>query len=215
MTAWGGFAADYLRLRRQLGARLDWPEHLLGELCAELDASGTDALTVADAIAWCSVLPAGVTIAPQFRASTRMRTVRGFATYMHALNPIHEVPPSGIFPDRAHRSTPYIYTATGIAAVIRAAATQSGDMRIRTFPVIFALLAATGLRIGEAIALDRDTADLNEGVLLISRGKTEIPTWCPFIRVSPPLSNAMPSGATSATWVITVRRSSPIRAANG
>ena len=180
MTAWADFAADYLRLRRQLGADLDWPEHLLGQFCAQLDATGCEVLAVTDAIAWCSALPAGVTIAPPSRASGRMGTVRGFATYIHALNPSHEVPPPGIFPYRAHRSAPYIYTATEIAAVIRAAATQSGDMRVHIFPVVFALLAATGMRIGEAIALDRDTVDLDDGVLLISRGKGGDPRLVPL-----------------------------------
>lgn len=180
MTAWADFAADYLRLRRQLGADLHWPEHLLGQFCAQLDAAGCEVLTVTDAIAWCSALPAGVTIAPPSRASSRMRTVRGFAIYMHSLNPSHEVPPPGIFPYRAHRSAPHIYTATEIAAVIRAAATQAGDLRVHTFPVVFALLAATGMRIGEALALDRDTVDLDDGVLLISRGKGGDPRLVPL-----------------------------------
>lgn len=95
MIAWGELAADYLRLRRQLGADLDWPEHLLGQFCAQLNAAGREVLTVTDAIAWCGVLLEGVTTAPPSRASTRMRTVRGFATYLHALNPAHEAPPRG------------------------------------------------------------------------------------------------------------------------
>jgi integrase/recombinase XerD len=109
MTVWTEFAADYIRLRRQLGADLRWPEHLLGQFCAELDAAGCKVLTVDVAIAWCSVLPEGVTVAPLTRATTRMRTVRGFATYLHALNPAHEVPPPGMFPYRAHPAYPHIY----------------------------------------------------------------------------------------------------------
>lgn len=180
MTVWTEFAADYIRLRRQLGADLHWPEHLLGQFCAELDAAGCKVLTVDVAIAWCSVLPEGVTVAPLTRATTRMRTVRGFATYLHALNPAHEVPPPGMFPCRAHRADPHIYSVAEISAVIRAAATQTGELRVNTFPVIFALLAATGMRVGEVIALDRDAVDLKDGVLFIRRGKSGDPRLVPL-----------------------------------
>ena len=44
----------------------------------------------------------------------------------------------------------------------------------------FALLAATGPRVGEALALDRDSADLDAGVLLISRGKGRDPRLLPL-----------------------------------
>lgn len=180
MTAWTDFASDYIRLRRQLGADLRWPEYLLGQLCAELDASGCEVLTLDVAIAWCSILPEGVSGAPRTRAATRMTTIRGFATYLHALNPAHEVPPPGMFPYRAHRAHPHIYSDAEISAVIRAAATQVGELRVHTFPVIFALLAATGMRIGEVIALDRDAVDLNDGVLFIHRGKNGDPRLVPL-----------------------------------
>src|SRR5660398_107769 len=54
------------------------------------------------------------------------------------------------------------------------------QMRVHIFPVVFALLAATGMRIGEALALDRDTVDLDDGVLLISRGKGGDPRLVPL-----------------------------------
>lgn len=180
MTGWSDNVADYLRLRRQLGARLDWHEHLLQQFAAHLLACGIQAITVTEAIEWCSLLPAGVAAAPVSRASTRMSVVRGFAAYMHALDPVHEVPPRGIFAGPLHRRTPYIYTATEITAVIHAAMTLKPSSRAHTYPVLFALLAATGLRIGEALGLDRATADLNAGVLLISRGKGRDPRLVPL-----------------------------------
>ena len=180
MTGWGDNVADYLRLRRQLGASLIWHEHLLGQFANHLVASGIEAITVIEAIAWCSLLPAGVTTAPVTRASTRMTAVRGFAAYMHAVSPVHEVPPPGIFACPVHRPTPYIYTAAEITAVIQAAGTLAGGTRAHTYPVLFALLATTGLRVGEALALDRDTTDLDTGVLLIRRGKGRDPRLVPL-----------------------------------
>ena len=79
-----------------------------------------------------------------------------------------------------HRQAPYIYCSAEITAVIRAAASLEGGSRAQTYPVLFALLAATGLRVGEALALDRDGADLDAGVLLISRGKGRDPRLVPL-----------------------------------
>lgn len=180
MTGWSENVADYLRLRRQLGARLHWHEHLLEQFAAHLLAGEVQVITVTEAIHWCSLLPAGVGTAPATRATTRMSAVRGFATYMHALDPVHEVPPGGIFAAPRHRRTPYIYTAAEITAVIHAAKTLKPENRAGTYPVLFALLAATGLRIGEALALDRDTTDLDAGLLLISKGKGRDPRLVPL-----------------------------------
>ncbi|MCZ2404760.1 tyrosine-type recombinase/integrase [Paenarthrobacter sp. Z7-10] len=176
---WDENVTDYLRLRRQLGARLAWSEHLLHQFATHLTAVGVEIITVTEAINWCSSLPEGVATRPLTRASRRMTAVRGLAVYMHALNPIHEVPPRGVFAGPTHRQAPYIYTSAEITAVIRAAALEGGS-RAQTYPVLFALLAATGLRVGEALALDRDTTDLDAGVLLISRGKGRDPRLVPL-----------------------------------
>ncbi len=168
---WTEDVDDYIRLRRQLGARLHWPKHLLHQFATHLTNASITAITITDAIAWSSVLPAGVTIPPATRASNRMTAVRGFADYMHALDPIHQVPPRGIFSDPLHRTNPYIYCRAEITAVIQAATALKGGSRAQTYPVLFALLAATGVRVGETIALDGSAVDLDAGVLLISRGK--------------------------------------------
>ena len=131
---WNENVTDYLRLRRQLGARLAWPEHLLHQFATHLTAAGIEVITVTEAITWCSLLPAGVTAAPRTRASSRMTAVRGFADYMHALDPIHEIPPRGIFAGPLHREGPYLYCSAEITAVIRAAATLEGGSRAQTLP---------------------------------------------------------------------------------
>lgn len=177
---WDTDVVDYLRLRRQLGAQLRWPEHLLHQFAAHLTAVGIEVITVTEAISWCSLLPAGSTVVPATRASRRMEAVRGFATYMHALDPVNQVPPRGIFGAVVHRPTPYIFNPAEITAVIHAATTLVGGTRAQTYPVLFSLLAATGLRVGEALALDRATTDLDAGVLVISRGKGRDPRLVPL-----------------------------------
>ena len=180
MTGWDEHVADYLRLRRQLGFTLAWDEHLLDQFTKHLGAARIEQITVSDAITWCGLLPEGIKTRPATRASTRLTAVRGFAVYMHALDPVHEVPPRGMFARPVHRRTPYIYTHAEIFALVEAAGTLARGIRAKTYPVLFGLLAATGLRIGEVLALDRDEADLKAGVLSISRGKSRDPRLVPL-----------------------------------
>ncbi|GAA2046841.1 tyrosine-type recombinase/integrase [Yaniella flava] len=170
MRQWKQHAADYLRLRRQLGAILAWDEHLLGQYTTQLLADDVQVLTTAHATAWAQI-PAEVPGHPTARAARRLRAVKGFATYMHALDSAHQVPPHGIFEYQHQRVAPYIYTEIEIAALVNAAGQLARGIRAHTYPTLFGLLASTGLRIGEALGLQRDDVDLNTGMLVVSSGK--------------------------------------------
>lgn len=75
---------------------------------------------------------------------------------------------------------PHIYTPDEIARLLEVAAELKRYERGRIYPVVFGLLASTGLRIGEALALDIDEVDLDAGVLTISRGKSPDPRLVPL-----------------------------------
>ena len=179
MSGWEEHVADYLRLRRQLGAVLAWDEHLLGQYTTHLAAAGSPAITTANAVAWADTPPegAGKTVS---RAARRLMAVRGFATYMHALDPAHEIPPQGIFASPVRRSAPHIYTSAETSALIEAAGHLSHGIRAHTYPKLFGLLAATGLRVGEALGLARDDVDLHTGILVVSSGKSRHPRLVPL-----------------------------------
>jgi integrase/recombinase XerD len=179
MTTWDEHVADYLRLRRQLGFTLAWDEHLLGQFTAHLDAAGTSHLTTTVMIEWAS-LPRDDGGAGASRAAVRMRAVRSFAAYLHALDPCHEVPPRGVFSHRARRSVPYIYTPEEITALLDTAARLRRFERSRIYPFVFGLLATTGIRVGELLALDADEVDLDAGVITVSRGKSRDPRLVPI-----------------------------------
>lgn len=178
MTVWEAHVADYLRLRRQLGFTLAWDEHLLDQFTTHLNAAGARRLTTAAMIDWAG-LPRPDGGAGASRAAVRMRAVRSFAAYMHALDPDHEVPPVGVFSHQARRTTPYIYTPGQIAALLDAATELRRYERSRIFPVVFGILAATGMRVGELLALDADEVDLDGGIITVSRGKSRDPRLVP------------------------------------
>lgn len=171
MNGWEEHVADYLRLRRQLGAHLAEDERLLGRYTTHLAASGSPSITTANAVSWAQASFSG-TGNPVARAARRLRAVRGFATYMHAVDPAHEIPPQGIFAHPVHRTAPYIYTSAETSALIDAAGHLGHGIRARTYPTLFGLLAATGLRVGEALGLDRGDVDLEAGILTVSSGKS-------------------------------------------
>jgi integrase/recombinase XerD len=68
----------------------------------------------------------------------------------------------------ARRPTPYLYTPQEISALIHAAGTLPDPLPAATYQALISLLAATGMRIGEALGLDRGDADLDAGVLKVT-----------------------------------------------
>jgi integrase len=159
--------ADYLAVRRALGYLLVRPEKLLGQFLDYLDQTSEPIITVAAALDWAR-LPAN---GDSNWWAYRLSVLRGFATYLHALDPAHQVPPADLLPQRPRRASPYLYSDTDIAALITATGTLRTPLRRATFATLIGLLAVTGMRIGEAITLDREDVDLTTGRLLVRYGK--------------------------------------------
>lgn len=142
---------DYLALRRALGYRLERPEKLLSQFLNHLESTGQDVVTVRSAVEWARLPKGG---APNWWGY-RLSVVRGFATYLHALDPAHEVPAAELLPQRPQRATPYLYSTADVAVLMAAAGSLSTPLRRATVATLIGLLAVTGMRVGEAIALDR------------------------------------------------------------
>jgi integrase len=158
---------DYLALRRGLGYRLARPEKLLNQFLDYLERTGQSRITVAVALAWARLPAAGNSNWWAYR----LAAVRGFVTYLHAIDPAQEVPAADLLPWRARRASPYLYSDAEVSALIAATDTLRDPLRQATFATLIGLLAVTGIRVGEAIALDRDDVDLPAGRLTVRSGK--------------------------------------------
>jgi integrase len=158
--------AGYLAVRHALGYKLGRPEKLLGQFIGYLEAAGATTITTEHALAWAT-LPAGDA---SWHAS-RMSAVRGFAAYLRTIDPSAEVPPVDLIPWRPRRATPCLYSGDDITALIAAAARLRFPLRTATYQTLIGLLAVTGMRVGEAIRLDRPDAGLDAGVLTIRQSK--------------------------------------------
>ncbi len=154
---------EYLELRRALGFRLERAGRLLPAFAAFAERAGLVTVTVELAVAW-AVLPANASPA---WAAERLGIVRGFARYLHLVDADAEVPPLDLLPGRARRPTPYLYSDADIVALMAAARSLRHPLKAATFETLIGLLAVTGLRVGEAMRLDRDDVDWARGLLVV------------------------------------------------
>jgi integrase len=158
--------AGYLAVRRALGYKLARPEKLLGQFITYLEAAGATTVTTGHALAWAT-LPGG----DASWHALRLSAVRGFAAYLHTIDPSAEVPPADLIPWRPRRATPYLYSDADITALIAAAASLRFPLRVTTYQTLIGLLAVTGMRVGEAIRLDRPDLCFSDGVLTVRESK--------------------------------------------
>jgi integrase len=101
-----------------------------------------------------------------------MIAARGFARYLSGIDPSTQVPPLGLMPSKQRWRRPFIYTPADIDAIIsQVRASIVSPLRVATYQTLIGLLAASGLRIGEAIKLDDSDIDWDQGVLLIRESK--------------------------------------------
>jgi integrase/recombinase XerD len=161
--------ADYLQLRHSLGHELAEAGWLLPRFVAYLEAHDSSTVTIEAALGWAQQSNASPmsTVGPR-----RMTAVRGFARYLAGFDAGTEIPPLGLMPYRQRWRRPFIYSPADINAVMsQARSSISSPLRAATYNTLIGLLAASGLRIGEAIKLDRSDVDWAKGVLLIRESK--------------------------------------------
>jgi integrase/recombinase XerD len=163
MTDFAAAVTDYLQTRRAMGYKLAEEGRLLRQLVDYLDAVGADHLSIDHALSWATQ--------PDNAASAwhavRLGTVRSFARYLSALDPATEIPPIGLLPEPNHRVVPYIYSDDDIRRIIEEAGRLGPDHRADTYQTLIGLIAVTGTRVGEAVRLDNEDVDLDDGILTI------------------------------------------------
>ncbi len=168
MTALSDAVGDYINVRRAMGYKLERAEELLMQFVRHLEEVGATTITVDQAVAWAT-MPVGASRAWK---GIRLSAARSFATWLQAREPATEVPPpDALGPRPVRRAVPYLYTDAEVAALMGAASTHLRGLQRETFPALIGLLGVTGMRVSEAIGLDRRHVLWDEGQLLIERSK--------------------------------------------
>jgi len=160
---------EYLALRRSLGTELVGAGIALQRFVEFLERDGASHITRELALRWATE-PAD---AQPVTKAARLGHVRRFASWLSTLDARTEVPPAKLLPYQVRRKPPYIYSDDEIQRLVREAARlpSSRGLRGLSCATLFGLLAATGLRLSEAIALDEADVDLTTGILHVRRTK--------------------------------------------
>jgi integrase/recombinase XerD len=167
MSTWRHAADSYLALRRAMGFTIEKPGRLVLQFADHLDRLGVEQLTIEAALAWARQ----PTNADPSWWAYRLSAVRGFAAYLQPRRPGAQIPPADLLPLRTKRATPYLYSAHDVAALMTAARALPTPLTAATYETFIGMLAVTGLRVGEAINLDRADIDLDTRMLTVRNGK--------------------------------------------
>ncbi len=168
----GQLVEDYIALRRGLGYRSRTPERLLRGFAERLDRAGHQGpIPLEASLDW-----AGATSSTDpHNPARRLTVIRGFLRHLSALDGATQIPPPGLLGPTEHRTPPHVYSDSEIANLMTAAAglDRAGRLRPHCYATLFGLLACTGLRIAEALALTVEDVDLTEGMLTVRAGKRD------------------------------------------
>ena len=169
MSALRDALVQYVAVRRALGTQFREPAVTLDHFVEFLEREGAEFITIQLALRW-AMEP---TLVQRATWARRLTLVRRFAAWLSAIDARTEVPPRRLLDARRRRRAPHIYTDREIERLIAEASRLPSPTGLRalTYSTLIGLLAATGLRPGEALALDRSDVDLSNGVLSIRQTK--------------------------------------------
>jgi integrase/recombinase XerD len=162
-------ALRYVGLRRALGFKLEKTARHLAAFTRHAAANGDSHIRTATALAWT----AAVSSTPDSRYR-RLQEIAGFARFLHAEDVAHEIPQHHRYYRPRARPAPYIYTSDELARMLHAAANlrrqKPSPLRRHVHATLIGMLAATGLRVSEALHLRLGDL-LPDGVLHIRQTK--------------------------------------------
>jgi len=180
MSAFHTTLEEYLTLRRALGFELKTVGRSLHQFVCFAEAQGAAFITLELALRWATQ---PVKVLPVHWAQ-RLSMVRQFAQYCSAADPRTEIPPQGLLPARYVRQPPYLYSDDEIRHLLQAARQLPSTLGLRpqTYTTLFGLLAVSGMRLGEALAIDRHDVDLPQALITIRCAKGHKTRWVPIHR---------------------------------
>jgi integrase len=128
----------------------------------------------------------------------RLSVVRQFCRYLRQFEPDCYLPERRLSAERRPARIAHIYTEEEIRALLEAARAlpPSGSLRPKTYSTLFGLFYTTGLRCGEAFALNLGDVDLGQKLLFVRKGKFGKSRWVPI----------SPSTSAALQWYIEERR---------
>ncbi len=160
---------EYLATRRAAGFALHETAIALNHFVAFAEQQEAEFVTTQLALQWAQQ---PVNAQPVYRAR-RLNMVRLFARHISVQDPRTEIPPTGLLPRSHTRRQPYLYSDEEVERLLQAARDLASPTGLHawTYATLLGLLAVTGMRMGEAVNLDRVNVDLEQGFLTLRHTK--------------------------------------------
>lgn len=152
----------YVAIKRGLGYSFADQERMLRNYATFADPHGDEYTIARRMIDWASTAPS------RERSREWLRVVRSFAMSMHAEDDRNEVPPRDVFGKaRRPRPRPHVLAVADIKRIMQAALSLPPVASLTPYTVhyLIGLLATTGLRVSEAVAL-LDTDIVPDGLVI-------------------------------------------------
>lgn len=184
VSTWVARVGAYLDYRHNFGFKVTIDGGQLTSFARFADERGATRITLELAADWAraSRHPRPISWA------RRIEVLRGFATFCQRADPDTVVPSRHLFGPAHRRLVPHIYTDEELNILLAATDRLGppGSLRSATCRTVLGLLAATGLRISEALELTRADVDLEAGVLDIRDAKCHQRRFVPLHTSVPP-----------------------------
>lgn len=173
----GEVVEGYIAMRRGLGYRSGTAERSLREFARHLDGH-QGPIPLEKTLEWAT----STASADPRNPARRLARIRGLLRHLHAMDATTDVPAPGLLGPVGHRSPPHVYSDTEIADLLAAAASLEpvGGLRPRCYVTLFGLLACTGLRISEALAVSCADVDLYGALITVQAGKRGLTRLVPL-----------------------------------
>lgn len=136
----------------------------------------------------------------------RLKRLRPFTRWLQQFDPGTEVPDSTVFGPIGWRPAPHIFTEQEVLELLAAARRLEPDLRGATYEALFGLLAATGLRVSEAVHLRQADVDLQAGLLTVRQTKFDKSRYVPL---HPSTTEALRGYQGRRNLYLTAREDSP------
>ncbi len=158
----------YLRLRKQLGYVFHSQSFALRSFVRFAEIEGATCIRPKLVLKWLSQRKT-----QQATRANRWAAVRRFATYLSAIDGRTQVFSQKIVPHPVGRRAPYIYTDAEVLQIIEESKRIAPDdpLKAATQSTLIGLLAVTGMRVGEALALNHEDVNFKSGTITIRKGK--------------------------------------------
>jgi integrase len=155
--------------RHERGAAMRVPGRILRRFANFAELEGSTLVTTNLVLRWADTFSHAL----PSTAARAVSVVRRFAVWQAGLDPRTQVPPLGLVASRCQRRRPFLHSEQQIIQLLSETEQSRSTRGLRgtTFSTFFGLIAVTGLRISEAIKLDRGDVDLSEGVLTVRETK--------------------------------------------